>query len=102
MRALVKHAEPLKSSMTAKTPFEIELSGLMVEVLNLEIAPEEIEPEAPLYGEGLGLDSIDMLEISLAIGKRYGVELRADDGDSRMVFASLRSLARHVDEHRAK
>lgn len=88
--------------MTAKTPFEAELSGLMVEVLNLEIAPEDIKPEAPLYGEGLGLDSIDMLEISLAIGKRYGVELRADDEVSRMVFASLRSLARHVDEHRPK
>ena len=87
--------------MTAvKTPFESELCDLMVEVLNLEIAAEEIEPEAPLYGEGLGLDSIDMLEISLAIGKRYGVELRADDEDSRKVFASLRSLARHVGEQR--
>jgi acyl carrier protein len=98
----VKHADAIATSMTAKTPFETELSGLMVEVLNLEITPEEIEPEAPLYGQGLGLDSIDMLEISLAIGKRYGVELRADDEDSRMVFASLRSLARHVDEHRPK
>lgn len=98
----MKHANAIATSMTAKTPFETELSGLMVEVLNLEITPEEIEPEAPLYGEGLGLDSIDMLEISLAIGKRYGVELRADDEDSRMVFASLRSLARHVDEHRPK
>jgi acyl carrier protein len=89
-------------TMTAKTPFESELSELMVEVLNLETAPDDIVPDAPLYGEGLGLDSIDMLEISLAIGKRYGVELRADDEDSRMVFASLRSLARHVDEHRPK
>ncbi len=88
--------------MTAKTPFETELSQLMVEVLNLELAPEEIDPEAPLYGEGLGLDSIDMLEISLAIGKRFGVELRADDDDSRRVFASLRSLAKHVDEHRPR
>jgi len=88
--------------MTAKTPFEVELSGLMAEVLNLEIGPEEIDPEAPLYGEGVGLDSIDMLEISLAIGKRYGVELRADDEASMMVFSSLRSLARHVDEHRPK
>ncbi len=88
--------------MSAKTPLETELSGMMVEVLNLEIAPEEIDPEAPLYGAGLGLDSIDMLEISLAIGKRYGVELRADDDESRMVFASLRSLARHVDGRRPK
>ena len=88
--------------MTVQTTFEAELAGLMVEVLNLESGPDEIDPDAPLYGEGLGLDSIDMLEISLAIGKRYGVELRADDEDSRMVFASLRSLARHVDEHRPK
>jgi acyl carrier protein len=88
--------------MSAKTPFESELSGLMVEVLNLEITPEEIDPQAPLYGEGLGLDSIDMLEISLAIGKRYGVELRADDDASRLVFASLRSLAQHVAEQRPK
>jgi acyl carrier protein len=88
--------------MSAKTPFEIELSQLMVEVLNLELTPEEIDPEAPLYGEGLGLDSIDMLEISLAIGKRFGVELRADDDDSRRVFASLRSLAKHVDEQRPR
>ena len=88
--------------MTAQTTFEAELAGLMVEVLNLDTTPDEIDPDAPLYGEGLGLDSIDMLEISLAIGKRYGVELRADDDDSRMVFASLRSLARHVAEHRPK
>ena len=88
--------------MTAQTTFEAELAGLMVEVLNLDTTPDEIEPDAPLYGEGLGLDSIDMLEISLAIGKRYGVELRADDDASRMVFASLRSLARHVAEHRPR
>jgi len=88
--------------MTAQTTFEAELAGLMVEVLNLDTAPDEINPDAPLYGEGLGLDSIDMLEISLAIGKRYGVELRADDDDSRLVFASLRSLAQHVAEHRPK
>ncbi|MGB8433310.1 MAG: phosphopantetheine-binding protein [Burkholderiales bacterium] len=92
----------MSTTMTAKTSFESELSGLMVEVLNLEIAPDDIAPDAPLYGEGLGLDSIDMLEISLAISKRYGVELRADDDESRTVFTSLRSLARHVDEHRPK
>ena len=88
--------------MTVQTTFEAELAGLMVEVLNLESGPDEIDPDAPLYGEGLGLDSIDMLEISLAIGKRYGVELRADDDDSRMVFASLRRLAQHVAERRPK
>jgi acyl carrier protein len=88
--------------MTAQKPFEGEISALMVEVLNLEIPAEDIDPEAPLYGEGLGLDSIDMLEISLAIAKRYGVELRADDDASRQVFASLRNLARHVEQSRAR
>jgi acyl carrier protein len=88
--------------MTIKTPFEAELSGLMVEALNLEIEPTAIEPEAPLYGDGLGLDSIDMLEISLAISKRYGVQLRADDADNEAIFTSLRSLARHVEERRPK
>lgn len=86
--------------MTAKTPFEAELSGLMVEALNLDVKPEEIAPDMPLYGEGLGLDSIDMLEISLAVSKRYGVQLRADDADNERIFASLRSLARHIEERR--
>ncbi|MCL4802184.1 MAG: acyl carrier protein [Burkholderiales bacterium] len=88
--------------MTAQTPFEAELSALMVEVLNLDVAAADVDPEAPLYGEGLGLDSIDMLEISLAIAKRYGVELRADDEASRRVFASLRNLAGHVERQRAR
>ena len=86
--------------MTAKTPLEDEIARLMVEALNLEVTVDEIDPEAPLYGEGLGLDSIDMLEISLAIGKKYGVELRADDEKNRKIFSSLRNLAQHVAEHR--
>ncbi|MGA8052791.1 MAG: phosphopantetheine-binding protein [Burkholderiales bacterium] len=86
--------------MTAKTPLEDEIARLMVEALHLEVTVDEIDPEAPLYGEGLGLDSIDMLEISLAIGKKYGVELRADDEKNRKIFSSLRSLVQHVAEHR--
>jgi len=70
--------------------------------VNLETPAGEIDPAAPLYGEGLGLDSIDMLEISLAIGKRYGVELRADDENNRQIFASLRNLAQHVGSQRKK
>ncbi|MFN0304293.1 MAG: phosphopantetheine-binding protein [Burkholderiales bacterium] len=88
--------------MMTKTPLEAEISGLMVEALNLEVQPDEIEPEAPLYGDGLGLDSIDMLEISLAISKRYGVQLRADDADNERIFATLRTLARHIEERRPK
>jgi acyl carrier protein len=88
--------------MTAQTPLETEIARLVVEAVNLETSAGEIDPAAPLYGEGLGLDSIDMLEISLAIGKRYGVELRADDENNRRIFASLRNLAQHVERHRRK
>jgi acyl carrier protein len=82
--------------MASKTEFELQLAELIVSALNLEMPAESIDGEAPLYGEGLGLDSIDMLEISLAISKLYGVQLHADDPDNAKVFASLRSLARHV------
>lgn len=88
--------------MPVQTPLEAEIARLVVEAVNLESPAEAIDPEAPLYGEGLGLDSIDMLEIALAIGKRYGVELRADDEANRDIFASLRNLARHVGEHRKR
>jgi acyl carrier protein len=88
--------------MTAQTPLEAEIARLVVEAVNLETPADAIDPAAPLYGEGLGLDSIDMLEISLAIGKRYGVELRADDENNRQIFASLRNLAQHVGSQRKK
>jgi acyl carrier protein len=88
--------------MAVQTPLEAEIARLVVEAVNLESPAEEIDPAAPLYGEGLGLDSIDMLEIALAIGKQYGVELRADDEANRDIFANLRNLARHVGEHRKR
>lgn len=88
--------------MPVQTPLEAEIARLVVEAVNLDSPPEAIDPAAPLYGEGLGLDSIDMLEIALALGKQYGVELRADDEANRDIFASLRNLARHVGEHRKK
>lgn len=81
---------------------ELELARLIVAALNLETAPEAIEPEAPLYGEGLGLDSIDILEMSLAIAKTYGVELRSDDPDNERIFRSLRSLNAYVQSRRAR
>jgi acyl carrier protein len=82
--------------MTAKTDAELHLARLIVETLNLEADPAAINPEDQLYGEGLGLDSIDMLEIALAVSKAYGVELRADDENNTKIFRSLRSLAQHV------
>lgn len=81
---------------------ELELSKLIVATLNLEVQPSEIDPEAPLYGEGLGLDSIDILEIALAISKTYGFKLRSDDKDDARIFSSLRSLNRHIQQHRLK
>lgn len=86
--------------MNATPISEQELARLIVETLNLEgVAPEQIEPEARLFGDGLGLDSLDMLEISLAIEQQYGVKLRSDDPDNEKIFASLRSLFGHIQLH---
>jgi acyl carrier protein len=79
---------------------ERELAELIVTSLNLEIPASDIQPEAPLYGEGLGLDSIDILEIALAVSKRYGVQIRSDDSENVQIFASLRSLNEHVQQQR--
>ena len=79
---------------------EAELAQLIVTTLNLEIPASAIDPEAPLYGEGLGLDSIDVLEIALAVSQSYSVKLRSDDEDNVRIFASLRSLNRHIQQLR--
>lgn len=84
------------------TAFESELAALIVQALNLEIRPDEIDPDAPLFGDGLGLDSIDMLEIALAVSKKYGFKLRSDDADNERIFASLRALTAHIEKHRTK
>jgi len=81
---------------------ELELAELIVATLNLEVQASEIDPEASLYGEGLGLDSIDVLEIALAISKTYGFKLRSDDEENGKIFSSLRSLTRHIQQHRVK
>jgi acyl carrier protein len=80
----------------ALTAEELDLARLIVVTLNLEIQPEEIGPDAPLYGEGLGLDSIDVLELALAVSKTYGVKLRSDDENNRSIFSSLRNLNQHI------
>ena len=86
----------------ALTPEELELARLIVSALNLEIQAEEIDPAASLYGEGLGLDSIDILEIALAVSKAYGIRLRSDDSNNQKTFGSLRSLNQHIEQFRAK
>jgi acyl carrier protein len=74
-----------------------DLASVLVESLNLEgVDAQQIDLGAPLFGEGLGLDSLDMLELSLAIQQRYGVKLKADDSRNEAIFASLNSLAAHV------
>jgi acyl carrier protein len=87
---------------TQLSPMELELAQLIAAATNLDIVPEQIDPTAPIFGEGLGLDSIDMLEVALAISQRYGFSLRSDDPETRTVFASLRNLAAHIEKNRTK
>ncbi|MGB3068514.1 MAG: phosphopantetheine-binding protein [Ottowia sp.] len=77
-----------------------EVAQLMISALNLDMQPSEIDPDAPLYGEGLGLDSIDILEVALAVSKKYGFQLRADDEEKTAIYASLRNLTQHIATHR--
>ena len=88
-------------NMAEQVALEREVAELLVDTLNLEMEPEEIEPEEPLFGEGLGLDSIDALELAVAVSKRYGFELRSDDADNNRIFSSLRALTQHIAENRA-
>jgi acyl carrier protein len=88
--------------MSQHSPVERELADLIVESLNLEgVDAAGIDPDAPLFGDGLGLDSIDALELALAVSKRYGFQLRSDNPDNRQIFASLRALAAHIEQQRA-
>jgi acyl carrier protein len=90
------------AAVSQQSPAERELAELIVTALNLEdVAPETIDPQAPLFKTGLGLDSIDALEIALEISKRYGFQLRSDDENNARIFGSLRSLAAHIEQHRA-
>ena len=85
----------------ALNTLQLEVAALLVEALNLDLAPQSIDPSAPLYGEGLGLDSIDILEVALVVSKRYGFQLRSDDEDNVRIFTSLASLAEHIAAHRS-
>ncbi len=91
---------PQTSALATEPALLRDLAGLIVDSLNLEVAPAEIDPDAPLYGEGLGLDSIDILELALVVSKNFGVQLRADDANNHQIFSSLRSLANYVAAHR--
>ena len=79
-----------------------EVVALIIEALNMELAPAEVDPDGPLYGDGMGLDSIDMLEISLVISKRYGFQMRSDNEDNEKIFASPRALAAYIASQRTQ
>jgi len=86
----------------ASQELQNDVAVLIVSTLNLDISPEEIQPDTPLYGEGLGLDSIDILEVALAVSKHFGFQLRADNADNVRIFSSLASLTEHIAANRQK
>lgn len=94
--------------MAQETPPEIvaallpEVAELIVSALGLDIVVADIEADAPLFGDGLGLDSIDVLEIALVISKQYGFQLRADNQDNLHIFSSLRNLTAHIASQRTQ
>lgn len=79
-----------------------DVAGLIIEALNLDITADQIDVNAPLFGDGLGLDSIDILEVALVVSKRYGFQLRADNEDNVRIFSSLGQLSEHIIAHRTK
>jgi acyl carrier protein len=87
---------------TTSTDFYNEIAELMIECLGLEVEVADIGLDAPLYGDGLGLDSIDVLEIALVVSKRYGLQLRESSADNKHIFSSLRNLADHIAAQRTR
>jgi acyl carrier protein len=92
--------ENVKPAVSSTPELHREVAALMVESLNLEIAADKITADDPLFGEGLGLDSIDVLEVALVVSKRYGVQLRADSADNQHIFSSLRTLCDYIAAQR--
>lgn len=82
--------------------FREEISKEIIEALNLGMAPSDIIPDAPLYGDGLGLDSIDILEIALVVSKKFGLQIKADNPDNASIFKSLNSLCEYIATNRTK
>ena len=97
------NVSPLRRPVPAGSPeLNAEVATLIVAALNLDVAPAEIDPLQPLYGEGLGLDSIDILEIALVVSKQYGVQLKADSQENQHIFGSLQQLVDYISAHRTK
>lgn len=90
------------SSSTSHAALEREVAALIVSALNLDMQPDEITSDMALYGDGVGLDSIDILEIALVVSKQYGIQMKSDNTDNAKIFASLGSLAAYIGERRGK
>jgi acyl carrier protein len=87
--------------MAELSPEELEVAGLIVDTLNLEdLVPEEIGPQTPLFRDGIGLDSIDALELSLGIKQKYGIQLKADDENIANIFSSIATLSQYIQAHK--
>ena len=94
--------ENLKPTASSTADLQREVAELMIECLNLEVTADQIAPDAPLYGEGLGLDSIDVLEVALEVSKRYGLQLHSDSEDNKNIFSSLRSISDTIAAQRTR
>lgn len=92
----------MTENSTPDTALQAEIAELIVSSLGLDVAPADIAADAPLYGDGLGLDSIDILEVALVLSKRYGLQLKADNADNTHIFRSLGALTAHIAAHRTK
>ncbi len=101
---MAENAEFMQSSPTSAAVAAVrdELATLITAALNLDVAPADIDPAAPLYGDGLGLDSIDVLEVALVISKQYGIQLKADSDANHLIFSSLNALSEFVAAQRTK
>lgn len=82
------------------TVLELEIAELIVKAVDLDLPAATIDPEAPLYGDVLGLDSIDILEIAVVVSTVYGIEMNSESADNAKIFATLRKLALYVAENR--
>jgi acyl carrier protein len=89
-------------SINSSIELQREVAELMIECLNLEVTADQIAPDSPLYGDGLGLDSIDVLEVALVVSKRYGLQLRDEKTDNQHIFSSLRNLSDYIANKRIR
>ena len=87
--------------MSELSSLELEVANLIIDSLALEdISAADIAPEETLFNEGLGLDSIDALELAMAISQKYGFQLKSDDSNNAKIFSSLRNLTNHIEANR--